>query len=252
MLNKSEFEIHNSETYLSAMQTLNKRSRPPSVLRLIMNGFEAYRQARKIGWSRPWNKVDVMTFQSYRIDAGSDVLLIDLARKMLGQSDLPADARAFCDDLLSEAPEQRRDLMGFIFFHEISDAGAVYEGATLSFGRINKKRHRDRLDFILEAPIQDGVPGRVSRYRLFVDPFMGVKPPLWSEERQVEEVSAPAQAFETLSKIYRDWAGIPGRDWSHWTSEYIDYFGPRRHITRNSHFPVLEQEAGRVLSAVGA
>ena len=57
-------EIQTSQTYQAAMQALNKKNRPPAVLRMLMNAFESYRQARKTGWSRPWNKYRVKTFRS--------------------------------------------------------------------------------------------------------------------------------------------------------------------------------------------
>ena len=234
------------------MTALNKQDRPPAVLRVLMNAFESYRQVRKIGWSRPWNKYGIKTFRSYRLDLGKDTDLIALARDILNEagSDVPESARDYVNDLLDDGPEARTQLMGFIFFHEIDDGKRVFEGATLSFGRKVKKRYRDRLDFIFETPVLDGRAGQFTRLRIFVDPFQGVKPPLWETECSADFLSAAPAAFQRLCAIYTTWESVPGRPWDHWTSAYIEHFGRRRHFAKNSNFPISEQESDRLLSAI--
>ena len=77
------YEIKNGDAYREAMITLNKRSQPPAMLRKIMNAFESYRASRKIGWSRPWNKYGIRTFQSYRLDCHNDSEMAAYARAVL-------------------------------------------------------------------------------------------------------------------------------------------------------------------------
>ena len=175
------FEIEGPAAYKAAIETLNKRGRAPSILRMIMNALESYRQARKLGWSRPWNKYGVRTFRSYRLDFSRDEGLIETACSVLAtQSEsVPTAAQAFVDDLLSDDPDNRMQLMGFIFYHEIEDDTGVHEGMTLSFGRKNAKRHRDRFDLVFDAPVKNGTVGSLSRLRIYVDPFEAVGPPLW-------------------------------------------------------------------------
>jgi len=119
-MNKSgnEYEIQSADAYIAAMQALNKKDRPPAFLRLLMNAFESYRQSRKIGWSRPWNKYGVNTFRSYRLDLGKDTDLIAFARNVLDEagSEMSESARVYVNDLLDDEPEQRGQLMGFLFF----------------------------------------------------------------------------------------------------------------------------------------
>ena len=94
-------DIKDEAGYRVAMTTLSKQNRPPIVLRLLMQAFEAYRQARRIGWSRPWNKYGINTFQSFRLRFPADTDLIELARAVLDSScpDLPAEADAFVQEL---------------------------------------------------------------------------------------------------------------------------------------------------------
>lgn len=248
----NEYEIQSAEAYISAMQALNKKDRPPAILRLLMNAFESYRQARKIGWSRPWNKYGVNTYRSYRLDFGKDTDLIAFARDILEEtgSEMPEAASEYVNDLLDDGPDARGQLMGFLFFHEIEDEGHVHEAVTLSFGRKIKKRYRDRLDFIFEAAVDDGRAGPLTRMRIFVDPYQGVGPPLWETNCSTAALSAAPAAFKHLCDVYTAWEKVQGRLWDHWTSAYIDHFGPRRQYIENSNFPIPEQESEREVSAI--
>lgn len=253
MMNNSdnEYKIQGARAYIAAMQALNKKNRPPAVLRLLMSAFESYRQARKIGWSRPWNKYGVNTFRSYRLDFGKDADLIAFARDILEETgaEMPEAAGAFVKNLLDDAPDARGQLMGFLFFHEIEDEGQVYESVTLSFGRKVKKRYRDRLDFIFEAGVNDDRAGPLTRVRIFIDPFEGIAPPLWEKEYSASSLPAAAAAFQHLCALFTAWETAPGRPWDHWTSSYIDHFGPRRQYFENSNFPIPEHQSERLESA---
>ena len=60
--------IDNENQYREASKTLAREKRPPAVLRMLMNSFESYRQARKYGWSRPWNKVDLASGKRFPLN----------------------------------------------------------------------------------------------------------------------------------------------------------------------------------------
>ena len=238
-------DIKDEAGYRLAMATLNKQNRAPVVLRLLMGAFEAYRQARRIGWSRPWNKYGINTFQSFRLRFPADSTLIDLARAVLDADcpDMPENADSFIQELLSD-PE----LMGFIFVHEFEKEGQRFEGATLSFGRKTGRRYRDRLDLIVEAPIDGGSIGALSRLRIFIDPYRGIKPPLWESALDASTSAPAASLYAELGRLSHDWAHDADKLWDHWTSRYIDYFGPRRWPLSNTPFHVesvapLEQAA---------
>jgi hypothetical protein len=236
------FEINNPESYAQAMRTLSEAKRPAWILQALMNAFEAYRQSRKIGWSRPWNKAGVTTFKSYKLNFADDSDLIALASSIVGgigsrETEVwPGSAAEFVADLLSPEPEKRRRLMGFLFYQEIEVDGRLNEAVTLSLGRVNGKRHRDRLDLIFEAPVAQNSAAPISRIRIYVDPFLGVAPPLAQAELNGAEAEAHSHALATLSDLYRDWEPTKGAVWDHWTSRYIDYFGPRRHHSIATHF----------------
>jgi hypothetical protein len=154
------YEINSKSTYNTAVQALSRKSRPPAILRFIMQALEKYRQNRKMGWSRPWNKYGIMTFQSFKLDFSEaddsiESALIDGAESVVDAEcpDMPSDAGAFIRDLLSV--ENRSDLMGFVFIHEFTENDQRFEGVTLSFGRVKDKRFRDRFDLIFEAPVSE-------------------------------------------------------------------------------------------------
>jgi hypothetical protein len=254
MTNKPDsYDIEDKPAYRTAVRAMNARSRPPAILRFIMGALESYRQSRNMGWSRPWNKYGIMTFQSFELDFSqrensTEIALLENARAVLADECVdipeapgaPEEANAFVRDLLSA--ENRGRLMGFIFVHEFTEDGQRYEGATLSFGRVKDKRFRDRLDLIVEAPVAAGGVGEFSRLRVFIDPFRAEKAPLWTH---VTGAGAASTAlFAQLSALSRGWAGDEARLWDHWTSAYIEYFGPRQWPVTNSHF--FTEDDGRV------
>jgi len=226
--------INNSNDHDTVMKVISKGSKPNAILRLLMNAFESYRQARKMGWSRPWNKVNLMNFQSFRLNKERDHALIALAGQILNNKmlDAPSEALDFVNSLLN--PENK--LMGFVFSHEFTENGELYEGATLSLGRVNEKRHRDRLDIIVESKVVDGVSQGFSRMRIFVDPFEGNKPPLWTVVSLDSFDEAATELFSQLSQLSNAWEDQDDKHWNHWTSDYIDYFGPRQYAVSNSYF----------------
>ena len=230
-------QIETAQDHDQVMKLISKRNKPNAILRLLMNTFESYRQARKIGWSRPWNKIGLNNFQSFRVNKKSNPELINLANNIIKNEcpQIPIEAIEFVDSLInSEQP-----LMGFIFVHELEENGQYYEGATLSLGRVNNKRFRDRLDIILESSIQGNVSQGFDRMRIFVDPYLGNKAPLWTTQIDTPSGTASHELFNQLAKDSNEWQEIPEKHWNHWTSDYIDYFGPRQQYLQN---PIFHQD----------
>ncbi|MCK5359917.1 MAG: hypothetical protein KAJ95_04780, partial [Gammaproteobacteria bacterium] len=150
-----EIKIEHEQDYREIAKTISRKKRPAKILRKLMNMMEAYRQSKKYGWSRPWNKHNLTNFQSFKLDHRNDELLYLNSQRFLSEmfSGAPEEVRVFSEGLLSDTNE----LMSFLFCHEYSDGNKHFEGATLSFGRINNKRYRDRIDIILEAEVINGV-----------------------------------------------------------------------------------------------
>ncbi|MDG4596104.1 MAG: hypothetical protein P9F75_10535 [Candidatus Contendobacter sp.] len=239
-MSADNLEIKTEADYQKVLATLSRQDRPHAILLFLMRVLESYRAARKIGWSRPWNKQAVVNFQSFKLDAVRDHELLELGRDVLDAecAAMPAPARAFVDDLLA-----RRDrLMGFVFIQEFTDAGRRFEGGVLSLGRraAEQPRYRDRLDLILESPVVEGHSQGLARLRVFVDPHLGKKEPLWSTTVEPVHGVASGDLFERLAALSWDWARRPERVWDHWTSAYIDYFGPRQWLMRKSYFHVTD------------
>lgn len=234
MADKQAFHIEDEKDYQHTISALSSGSRPAAILRLLMGALEAYRASRKLGWSRPWNKYDVVNFQSFRLRPEEDRPLIELGRRVLEQefSPLPDEAAGFIDSLLGDP-----GLMGFVFCHETGRDGQFWEGANLSLGRKVERRYRDRLDIILESEIRDGVSTGLSRIRVYLDPYRGRPgPPQWEWSKTETAGQAASALFTRLAEISWQWPGEERRSWDHWTSRYIDYFGERRHAPGNSYF----------------
>jgi hypothetical protein len=163
---------------------------------------------------------------------GRDQDLLNLANRIIKQNcqNMPTSAVESAYHLINHCDR----LMAFIFFHEFNEDGQVYEGATLSLGRKNNKRYRDRLDIIVESSIVDGLRQGSRQLRVFVDPYTGDKAPLWSTTLFPD--TASAELFERLSEISSDWLFQKDIRWDHWTSDYIDYFGPLEKCVKHSFF----------------
>jgi len=228
--------IENDTQMRDAIVTIGGARRPPMVLRGLMRLLEAYRARRKMGWSRPWNKDGVTTFRAYRLDPVADAAILEQASDVLrSQLDLPEEARAFARSLISDTST----LMAFMFFSEYLEAGDRYEIATLSLGRQvpSARRFRDRFDIILDAPVEDRRTAPLSRTRLFIDPFdSGSRRAPWVSTMDGALPVAANELFATLSALSWTWRDDPSRRWEHWTSAYVDYFGPRTFALKQSPF----------------
>ncbi|MFO1349296.1 MAG: hypothetical protein U1F68_00885 [Gammaproteobacteria bacterium] len=243
-----DLRIENEEDYRRVQATLSRQNRPPAVLRFMMRLFESYRASRRIGWSRPWNKYGVTNFQSFKLVPAEDQDLLDCAAAVLRTETpaMPEPVRAFAAALLAE----REALMGFIFVHETTDTdGRRFESVNLSLGRraLGQPRYRDRLDLVFDSPVINGESTGFARLRIYADPYRaGAKEALWSTVLE-QRFDAPAIAlFQRLATLSWEWAELPGRAWNHWTSAYIDYFGPRQWAVRKSYFFVPGAPEARI------
>jgi hypothetical protein len=232
---KDAYSIKTADEYSEVRKILSKKEKPHKVMCLLMNALESYRQARKLGWSRPWNKYDLTVFQSFKINFERDQSIISLASDLLKNDlSMPTSARYFVNELLAD----QEHLMGFIFVHDYQQAGQTYEGVTLSLGRIHDKKFRDRVDIILESPLQDGHSAGLSRIRLYVDPYTGIKEPLWSSVVEKNIPDAAVRLFHDLSDVSWQWSEDAQKHWNHWTSTYISYFGERKLSPDQAYFYV--------------
>ena len=232
-MSTESYEIDNVTEYNRVKKAISKKDQPNKIMRFLMNSLESYRQSRKLGWSRPWNKYDLTVFQSFKLKCKEDTNFMSLAATLL-ETDIamPSSARNFINDLLADEDH----LMGFVFVHEYMDDGQLYEGVTFSIGRAKEKKYRDRIDLILESPVVDENSQAFSRMRVFIDPYTGTKEPLWTCTVSDNLTSSAYQLFDLLSVASWDWAKQESRVWNHWTSNYIDYFAPRQHQLSMSHF----------------
>lgn len=242
--------IESESQYRSVVHELSKRARPPLVLRMLMNALESYRQARKMGWSRPQNKAGVKTFHSFELDAIEDRALIERALYVLAEEfpESRSEDRIWLGDLVNDS-----NLRAFVFVHDVVDNVGRFEGATLSLGRPvpASPRHRDRFDLIVESSVIDGRSVGICRVRAFVDPFrtpIGDNPPRSFTSQSPGEPAA--SLFVALAHLYARYRDVPEKAWQHWTQDYIDYFGPRTAPVHGSFFPTpLDRAYSDLVSA---
>lgn len=231
--------INSPLQYRGVIRTLEADRLPVRMLRFLMNRLESYRQKRKMGWSRPQNKYGLNVFASFYLFKDEDrVMLDEVAKTLLNQIGQLTTHLPFVKELLSDPA-----LMGFVFCHDLCDQEKAFEGFTVSLGRKSKisSRFRDRLDIIFECPIVDGMSQGLSRVRVYVDPY---REPISSNPSEFFEfegssVDALESIYQSIIGKINSW-GQPSlyaqREWNHWTSQYIDYFGPRSNRVENSMF----------------
>lgn len=245
-MNTESFQIDSIAEYNRVKKVISKKDQPGKLMHFLMNSLETYRQSRKLGWSRPWNKYNLTVFQSFKLNFDKDTRLMELATELL-ENDIamPSSAHYFINEFLSD----KKHLMGFVFVHEYMDDGQLYEGVTFSIGRVKDKKFRDRIDLILESPVSDKKSLGFSRMRVFIDPYTGAKEPLWTCTVSGNLTNSAYQLFDLLSGSSWDWAEEKGRVWNHWTSNYIDYFGPRKNELEMSYFYQQDKTESRIINA---
>jgi len=237
--------ISTDSAYTSVIKALGRQLESPTIMRHLMRVAENYRAKRKLGWSRPWNKYGLRTFQSFKLDPTADADLLDRGLSLLGAiDDVPDEARKFVADLLADSDR----LMGFVFLSEYEEDGDHYETATLSLGCKNSSsaRHRDRFDIVLDAPVVEKAVKPVSRVRLFIDPHTPDQmEPIYSAVVGSPLPEHAVTLFAVLARLSSDWAEDETKVWDHWTSKYVEYFGERQHEQEGSHFKSPQAQAGQ-------
>lgn len=86
-------------------------------------------------------------------------------------------------------------------------------------------------------PFEDQEPIRM---RLYIDPIRAESSaPLWQSQQNLESELAQ-HLFLTLCNVSWSWQQKPEKHWGHWTTKYINYFGPRQHAPESSFFYVSQ------------
>ncbi|MDH5394017.1 MAG: hypothetical protein OEY11_12585 [Gammaproteobacteria bacterium] len=237
------YQIDNTTEYRRIKKILSKKNQPSKIMCFLMNALESYRQARKLGWSRPWNKYHLNVFQTFKLKFADDQALQELVSNILQHEiAMPASAKQFVNDLLSD----EMHLMGFVFVHDFDDDGQLYEGVTYSLGRVKDKKYRDRIDLILESPVYAEKSQGLSRMRVYIDPYMTAKEPLWASTHGDNLSHDALQLFDQLADCSWSWASQEKRLWHHWTADYIDYFAPRQKMLEMSYFYQADRPKSRI------
>lgn len=220
---------------------LELQRRPSWLLRRFMNALERQRQARGLGWSRPWNKVDLTVFRTHTHEFPADAEYFAPLAPVLTRvlASVPEPFAAFARDLFADPAR-----MAFTFYHNRDTAGARFEGLTLSFGRRVRgdASKRDRLDLMLEDRCVDGrTDGHVDLLRVYVCPWAefqhGRRHHLFTAADRPADLDADVHTlYRAALAGYAAWRDRPERQWQHWSQRYIDYFGPRRFIPAGTAF----------------
>lgn len=239
-LNLDEESIRPEELSMPVLaREISLHQRPNWLLVKMMNALEQKRQAKGLGWSRAWNKYGMNTFRSHICDATQDGDYIQPAKDFMQawMEVVDPEHREFVAELLNDPL-----LMVFTFYHNAEYEGEQYEGVTFSLGRkcVDDRTKRDRIDIILEDKRVDGkVDGVVDRLRVYVCPWQTYQEKdfqlIEAEAAHPQWTSVPP-LYDHLVEHYHQWKSDEERQWSHWSVRYIDYFGPRSFIPKESSF----------------
>lgn len=231
-------DINSEKEYRGLIRTIEEGKKPSKLLVYLMTKLEGYRQKRKMGWSRPQNKYGLNVFKSFYLLSDKDEKIFDGVRNLLNKEVIEHSLNSdFIGEVLSD-----ENLMGFVFCHDFKSEGKVFEGFTLSLGRKSKvsKRFRDRIDLIFESEVKGEISTGFNRIRVYVDPFIE---PIASNSCEYFELTGNKVApyedfFAACINDINSWneGCDEARPWEHWTARYIDYFGPRVSIIKQSIF----------------
>ncbi len=228
------------------IRELSRPRKPAWLLRKFMNLLEEKRGAKGVGWSRPWNKIGMTIFRSHAHkleDFGASPVLEQLIQRALIGA--PPRLRLFVNFLLSDPA-----LMTFTFYHHRVLDGEALEGFTLSLGRRARASRggRDRLDIILEDQIAGGAAdGRVDQVRVIACPWDDYQRDrscyIWEAREIAAEDSYMTQKLYNVGvEKYREWRDDPARQWQHWSTRYIDYFGERECVPHCTSFGIARPD----------
>ena len=233
--------IKNDAEYRIVHDILTKQSRPLAVLKIFVNLFDAYRQQKKMGWSRPWNKVGTTVFASYVMDPVQDANIVRAAAAALESCwhNAAPELTAWVGGFFNEGR-----LKGYLFCHDRNEnqegQQQNYEGLTISLGRPSSHGSTciDRLDIVLEQEVKQDVVTGVRRLTFIVDPFAHatLKTPYCVHTLGEEDVHA-ALLFQDAERLLKQCAADPDRVWQHWSQSLIHYFvDVRKKIPEGSLF----------------
>lgn len=236
-----EQSINPNDLSIAALtREISLQKRPNRLLVKMMNALEGKRQKKGYGWSRAWNKYGLNVFRSHTASMTDDADYVapvpQFLAELLGPIDEPY--HSFITELLDDPA-----CMLFTFYHNSQSENEQYEGLTLSFGRKipADKTKRDRLDIILEDRRCAGaVDGEVDRVRIYVCPWETYQHKQFHLSETTDFLPNQKEAAQTLydhaTAFYHQWKDDEHRQWSHWSTRYIDYFGPRKFIPQKSRF----------------
>lgn len=218
---------------------ISLQKRPNGFLSRMMNALEGKRQEKGMGWSRSWNKYGMNTFRTHICDITTDIdYLLPVDEYIKSQYPLmQSNNRSFVGDLLQDSKR-----MVYTFYHNGDYDGEQFEGITLSMGRVNMedRTKRDRLDIVMEDKrTEQIVDGVVDKVRIILCPWDTYK----NKDLQLIELDPERDLnedhqtlYKHLINYYHKWKVDENRQWSHWSTRYIDYFGPRQFIPTGSSF----------------
>lgn len=227
------------KTHNSMIREITLEKRPRSLLCKLMTRLESMRAARGLGWSRPWNKVDLNVFETHVYQNREDrALLQPLQQSILTLLEaLPSTYKEFFQELIDDPKP-----MFFVFYHNRSVEGVHYEGLTLSFGRrvVNDKSKRDRFDIVLEDRVEGvDVDGQLDLVRIYNCPWSDYQTEQQHELHTYLGKEIPEgfqELYETALTQYNQWKDLQERSWSHWSTKYIEYFGQRTFVPNGTVF----------------
>ncbi|BBH52015.1 hypothetical protein [Fluviispira sanaruensis] len=231
-------EINSETNYKNTYEVLTSKNIPIYLLSSLMQKFEDYRAKRKMGWSRPWNKINVCTFESYRWYTKIDYDLLTLFRTVLLQNTHYFDDNSefFIRDILHDTRAQ-----GFLFYHDRIEVDKAYEGVTLSFGRLSSlnNRYRDRIDIIFESQLINSTSTRnLDLIKIYIDPYSGDTnlPQVIKLDKSFKKTYGLLKnLYALLTYKYYSWQ-FSEREWYHWSQKFVPYFGERKFVPYNSLF----------------
>lgn len=219
---------------------VDPRGQPAWEVQVMMQALEKRCQARGQGWWRPWNKTGMTIFRAHRHVFPGDADVLHGAMEAIRDfAPEPLLTLPFIEDVLRDPA-----LTAFTFYHNRESGGAQYEGLTVSFGRPapDDASRRDRVDLILEDCRVDGrVDGHVDLARIIVCPWStyGID----RDHQRFEQCEFTDDEQVRFDALYRGgvgtfhaWRHDESRQWSHWSADYLEFFGPRTFVPLGTSF----------------
>jgi len=238
-LQLDELSIKQNElSHNTLIREISSQKKPNFILRKLMSALESMRAGKGMGWSRAWNKYDLNVFRTHTGNMEEDQALLKQIKEVLTPflDGFPKEYKGFFEDLISDPK-----LMLFTFYHNRTVDGQDYEGLTLSLGRKvpSDRSKRDRFDLVLEDKREQGsVDQKLDLVRIYCCPWhMYQNKDLHLVKLEANDILDSLQALYAASvDNYHQWKVMEERQWAHWSTRYIEYFGPRSFIPKGSSF----------------